>query len=93
MPANDAAQRAGGEPDPEGGERGQGAGHRAGTREERVPEVQGGGGAEPDEVVGLDHGPDAGADRDLPCVLGAVYRPPHGESDIAHELIPFKKPW
>ena len=52
-----------------------------------MAEVQRGGGAEPDEVVGLDHGPNAGADRDLPGVLGAVYRPPHGESVIAHEVI------
>ncbi len=78
MPADDPAQRAGGEPDPEGGERGQGAGQRAGTREESMPEVQGGGGAEPDEVVGLDDRADAGADGNLSGVLGAVYRPAHG---------------
>ena len=46
--------------------------------EERVPEVQGGGGAEPDEVVGLDDRADAGADGNLSGVLGAVYRPAHG---------------
>ena len=63
---------------------GQGAGDRAGAREERVPEVQGGRGAEPDEVVGLDDGPDAGADRHLPCVLRAVHRTPHAESVVAH---------
>jgi len=78
VPADDPAQRAGGEPDTEGGERGQGAGQRAGTREERMPEVQGGGGAEPDEVVGLDDRADPGADGNLSGVLGAVYRPAHG---------------
>ena len=87
LPADDPTQRAGGEPDTQRGERRQGAGQRAGTREERVAEVQRGGGAESDEVIGLDHGPNAGADRDLPCVLGAVYRPPHGESVVAHEVI------
>ena len=38
--ADDAAERAGGEPDPEGGERRQGAGDRARAREERVPKYR-----------------------------------------------------
>ena len=40
-------------------------------------EVQRGGGAEADEVVGLDDRADAGADRRPLGVLGAVHRPPH----------------
>ena len=60
------------------------AGDRAGVREERVPEVQGRGGAEPDEVVGLDDGADAGADRHPSCVLRAVHRAAHLQSGVAH---------
>ena len=58
--------------------------------EERVPEVQGRRGAEPDEVVGLDDSPDAGADRHLPCVLRPVYRAAHLQSGVAHGPNPFK---
>ena len=87
VPADDPAQRAGGEPDTEGGERGQGAGQRAGAREERVPEVQGGGGAEPDEVVGLDDRADAGADATFLASLVPCTGPRMDKSGIAHELI------
>ena len=66
---------------------GQRAGERVGAREERGAEVQRGGGAEPDEVVGLDDGADTGADGDPLGVLGAVHRAPHRQSVVAHELI------
>jgi hypothetical protein len=55
--ADDPAQRADEESDDEGGEGQQGGGQRVGAGEEVRPEVQGGGGAVADEVVGLDGDP------------------------------------
>ena len=83
--ADDATERPGDEPDAERRERQQGARQRAGVREERRAEVQRGGSAEPDEVVGLDDGADTGADRYPFGVLGAVHRTPHLESVVAHD--------
>ena len=82
--ADDAADGAGRKPDAEGGEGRQGAGDRIAGGEEGRAEVQGRGGAEPDEVIGLDDGADAGADGDPPGVLGAVHRAAHGQSFVAH---------
>ena len=73
VPADDAAERADQEPDAQGAEGQQGGGQRVLAGEEVGPEVQGGGGAVADEVVGLDGGPDTGTDGDLPgvaCSLG-----------------------
>ena len=88
--ADDAADRAGREADTQGGEGGQGSGHRIAGGEERRAEVQGSRRAETDEVIGLDHGADAGADRDPSRFLGAVHRAPHGESFVAH-VNPFRR--
>ena len=70
--ADHPAERPDCEPDAQGRERQQGAGQRIGRREEVGPEVQRGGGAVADEVVGLDGGPDSGADRDLSGVWRAL---------------------
>src|SRR6185436_424615 len=74
--ADDAAEGADQEADAQGGEGQQGGGKRVGAGEEVGAEVQGGGGAVADEVVGLDGGPDARADGDLPgvaCSLGFAF--------------------
>ena len=52
-----------------------------------MAEVQGGRGAESDEVVGLDHSSDAGANRDPAGIFRAVHRASHLKSVIAHGLI------
>ena len=80
--ADDAAERADREPDAEGGEGQQGAGQRVGGGEEVGAEVQGRGGAVADEVVGLDGGPDAGADGHLLGVFGAVARTAAGAAEV-----------
>ena len=54
--ANDAADGTGDEADPEGGEGSEGSDDRVAAREERLSEVEGGGGAEADEVVAFDDG-------------------------------------
>jgi hypothetical protein len=87
---DDAAEWAGGEADTEGREGSQRAGHRAGMRKERGAEVERRRRTETDEVVGLDHGADTGADRNPTGVLGAVHRSSHHQSVIAHEPDPFK---
>ena len=82
--ADDAADGPGGEAHAEGGEGGQGAGHRVAGGEERRSEVQGRGGAEADEVIGLNDCANTGADGDALGVLRAVHVAPHFQSFVAH---------
>ncbi|MNI60492.1 hypothetical protein D3C73_1157140 [compost metagenome] len=88
---DDATQWTGSEADAEGREGGQGASHRVSTREERCTEVQSGGGAETDEVVGFNDCANAGTDGDALCFLGSMNRTTHGQSFIAHSVFPFQK--
>ena len=70
--ADDAAERSGDEAHTKCGERGEGAHERVLAREEDRAEVEGCGGAESDEVVGLDDRARGRAEGDPGLVSGAV---------------------
>jgi hypothetical protein len=82
--ADDAAQRAGREADAQGGEGGQRARDRIAGGEECSAEVQRGGGAETNEVIGLDDCAHTGANGNALGVLGSVNRTAHVQSIFAH---------
>jgi hypothetical protein len=91
VPAEDPAERAHREADAERGERQQGAGQGIAGREEGVVEVEGRGGAEADEVVGLDGGAHRRTERDPPprrraleCGAGRFSRWP--AAVVGHEI-------
>jgi len=86
--ADDAADRAGSEADAQRREGEQRPGDRVGGREERRPEVEGSGGAVPDEVVVLDGRANGAADGDAQLRWGPEDRVPVRLGDGRHCYLP-----